>query len=85
MCILAMSGSEIDRECCVHLPGPHIPPTQVQHKLRDEDCGGAGQPIRAAQDAGRTAQDQQELPSRHHKGQAGSLGTGGKVRCRGWG
>ena len=76
ICRLPMSASEVNRECCVHLPGSHLPSTQVQHKLRDEDCRGASQPIRAAQDAGRTTQDQQELPSRHHKGQAGSQGTG---------
>ena len=53
---------------CVCLPGAHISSIQVQHVVGAEDRRGARQPVRAAQDVGRTAEDQQELSTRHHQG-----------------
>ena len=50
------------------LPGAHISSIQVQHVVGAEDRRGARQPVRAAQDVGRTAEDQQELSTRHHQG-----------------
>ena len=35
------------------LVGTHIPPTQVQRTISDQDSSRASQPFRAAQDAGR--------------------------------
>ena len=52
--------------------GPHIPPPQVQHQLCDQDCCGAGQPVRAAQDVGWSEEDQQELSPHHHQGHSAS-------------
>lgn len=48
--------------------GVHFPAAQVQHRLSDEDCRGAGEPLGVAQNVGWSAQGQQELPAPHHQG-----------------
>lgn len=50
------------------ISGSDFPALEVQHHICDQDCCGASQPLRAAQDAGRSAQGQQELSIPHHQG-----------------
>lgn len=50
------------------ISGSDLPALEVQHHICYQDCCGAGQPLRAAQDAGRSAQGQQELSVPHHQG-----------------
>ena len=41
--------------------GTHIPPTQVQHTISDQDSSGASQSFRAAQNVGWTAESEQVI------------------------
>lgn len=50
------------------ISGSDFPALEVQHHICYQDCCGASQPLRAAQDAGRSAQGQQELSVPHHQG-----------------
>lgn len=52
------------------LTGSDFQAIEVQHRISHQDRCGACQPVRAAQNVGRTEEGQQELSLSHHKGQS---------------
>ena len=50
------------------LPGPDLPSPQVQHTVSNQDRSGTGEPLRTAQDAGRSEESQQVIPPPRYQG-----------------
>ena len=50
------------------LPGPDLPSPQVQHTVSNQDRSGASEPLRTAQDAGRSEESQQVIPPPRYQG-----------------
>ena len=50
------------------LPGPDLSSPQVQHTVSNQDRSGAGEPLRTAQDAGRSEESQQVIPPPRYQG-----------------
>ena len=53
---------------CFFFIGSNLPSLEVQHSVSSEDRSGAGQPIRTAENVGRTAKSEQILPTAGYKG-----------------